>query len=99
MASITMTAPFLSATNFTKGTPRIGQRRLVVVANAAKRDEVEGVQLSGGAYTLATCFSIHKLGTPKEEGPPLENSLFCSSKSSSCCSLLGCEGCDHHANC
>ncbi|KAE8728999.1 Photosystem II 5 kDa protein [Hibiscus syriacus] len=46
MASITMTAPFLSATNLTKGT-RNGQRRLVVVANAAKGAEVEGVQLSG----------------------------------------------------
>ncbi|KAK8639842.1 hypothetical protein V6N13_138209 [Hibiscus sabdariffa] len=47
MASITMTAPFLSATNLAKGSPRMGQRRLVVVANAAKGGEVEGVQLSG----------------------------------------------------
>ncbi|KAE8679825.1 Photosystem II 5 kDa protein [Hibiscus syriacus] len=47
MASITMTAPFLCATSLTKGTPRNGQRRLVVVAKAAKGAEVEGVQLSG----------------------------------------------------
>ncbi|GMI95730.1 hypothetical protein like AT1G51400 [Hibiscus trionum] len=43
MASITMTAPFLSATNLTK----VGQGRLVVVANAAKGAEMESVQLSG----------------------------------------------------
>ncbi|KAK8505069.1 hypothetical protein V6N13_140068 [Hibiscus sabdariffa] len=47
MASITMTAPFLSATNLTKGSPRVGQGRLVVVANAAKGAEVGSVQLSG----------------------------------------------------
>ncbi|GMI75769.1 hypothetical protein like AT1G51400 [Hibiscus trionum] len=47
MASITMTASLLGATNLAKGSPRMGQRRLVVVANAAKGGEVESVQLSG----------------------------------------------------
>ena len=47
MASVTMAAPVLSVTNLTKVSPRMGQRRLVVVANAAKVGEVESVELSG----------------------------------------------------
>ncbi|XVF79633.1 hypothetical protein PTKIN_Ptkin15bG0004800 [Pterospermum kingtungense] len=48
MASLTMTASCLSSsTSLTNGSPRIAQRRLAVVANAAKGGEVESVKLSG----------------------------------------------------
>ncbi|XVF33726.1 hypothetical protein REPUB_Repub17cG0193200 [Reevesia pubescens] len=46
MASITMTASFLSSNSLAKGSPKIAHRRLVV-ANAAKGAEVESVKLSG----------------------------------------------------